>query len=322
MESTEDKSTLSNDEYMRYSRQLLMKDIGIDGQRKLKAAKVLIVGAGGLGSPAGLYLAGAGIGTLGLVDADVVEESNLHRQVIHTEKNIGKNKTVSAKEAILNFNHHIKVITYETRLNNSNAKEIVDGWDVVMDGSDNAATRYLINDICMILRKPLVSGSALQLEGQVTVYGLRGGPCYRCMFPLPPPAHTVVNCSDGGVLGMVPGLIGNLQSIEIVKIILGFSDDQILNRRMIFFDASTMKFRNVKIRDRNPDCAVCGDKPTLTDVSQFDYDDFCQVLCNRYAAFKIPPENNITVADFEVIYQEQIKSGKGNHALIDVRGGV
>ena len=161
MESKEDQSSLSNDEYMRYSRQLLMNDIGIDGQKKLKAAKVLIVGAGGLGSPAGLYLAGAGIGTLGLVDADVVEESNLHRQVIHTEKNIGKNKTISAKEAIFNFNHHIKVVTYETRLNNQNAREIVDGWDIVMDGSDNAATRYLINDICMILKKPLVSGSAL-----------------------------------------------------------------------------------------------------------------------------------------------------------------
>ena len=300
-----------------------MKDIGIDGQKKLKAAKVLIVGAGGLGSPAGLYLAGAGIGTLGLVDADVVEESNLHRQVIHTEKNIGKNKTISAKEAILNFNHHINVVTYETRLNNQNAREIVDGWDIVMDGSDNAATRYLINDICMILKKPLVSGSALQLEGQVTVYGLNGGPCYRCMFPLPPPAHTVINCSDGGVLGMVPGLIGNLQSIEIVKIILGFSDDQVLNRRMIFFDAATMKFRNVKLRDRNLSCVVCGDHPSLTDVAKFDYDDFCQVLCNRYAAFIIPPENNITVADFDPIYKEYIKTGTGaNYALIDVRGGV
>lgn len=205
-----ESNTLSNDEYMRYSRQLIMKDIGIDGQKKLKAARVLIVGAGGLGSPAGLYLAGAGIGTLGIVDGDIVEESNLHRQVIHTEANIGKNKTVSAKQAIFNFNHHIKVITYETRLTKDNAKEIVEGWDIVMDGSDNPATRYLINDICMILKKPLVSGSAIQLEGQITVYGLRGGPCYRCMFPEPPPPYTVTNCSDGGVLGMVPGLIGNL----------------------------------------------------------------------------------------------------------------
>jgi molybdopterin/thiamine biosynthesis adenylyltransferase len=160
-----ESNTLSNDEYMRYSRQLIMKDIGIEGQKKLKAARVLIVGAGGLGSPAGLYLAGAGIGTLGIVDGDIVEESNLHRQVIHTEANIGKNKTISAKEAIFNFNHHIKVVTYETRLTKDNAKEIVEGWDIVMDGSDNPATRYLINDICMILKKPLVSGSAIQLEG-------------------------------------------------------------------------------------------------------------------------------------------------------------
>lgn len=216
---------LTNDEVMRYSRQLLMKDIGVEGQKKLKAARVLIVGAGGLGSPAGLYLAGAGIGTIGLVDGDIVEESNLHRQVIHNERNIGKQKTLSAKETILAFNHHVKVLTFETRLTKQNAKEIIEGWDIVMDGSDNAATRYLINDICMILKIPLVSGSALQLEGQITVYGLRGGPCYRCMFPEPPPAHTVTNCSDGGVLGMVPGLIGNLQSIEIVKIILGFPDD-------------------------------------------------------------------------------------------------
>jgi molybdopterin/thiamine biosynthesis adenylyltransferase len=271
----ETKADLNTAEYMRYSRQLLMKEIGIEGQKKLKAAKVLIVGAGGLGSPAGLYLAGAGVGTIGLVDGDIVEESNMHRQVIHTEKNIGKLKTASAKETILAFNHHINVHTYETRLTRENAKEIVEGWDIVMDGSDNAATRYLINDICMILKKPLVSGSALQLEGQITVYGLRGGPCYRCMFPEPPPAHTVVNCSDGGVLGMVPGLIGNMQSIEIVKIILGFSDNQILNRRMIFFDAATMRFRNVKLRDRNPGCAVCGDSPSITDVAAFDYDSFC-----------------------------------------------
>jgi adenylyltransferase and sulfurtransferase len=204
-------------------------------------------------------------------------------------------------------------------LNRENAKEIVEGWDIVMDGSDNAATRYLINDICIIMKKPLVSGSALQLEGQITVYGLRGGPCYRCMFPEPPPAHTVVNCSDGGVLGMVPGLIGNLQSIEIVKIILGFSDEQILNRRMIFFDASNMKFRNVKLRDRNPACVVCGDAPSLTDVSTFDYDSFCQVNCSRYALIKIAPENNITVEEFANVYNESIKPNKGDNLLIDVR---
>lgn len=201
---------LSHEEYARYSRQLIMKEIGIHGQNKLKSAKVLIVGTGGLGSPAALYLAGAGIGTIGLVDGDIVEESNLHRQVIHSEQKLGMHKTQSAKTAMNLFNRHVNVVTYETHLTSQNAKEIVADWDIVMDGSDNAKARYLINDICMILKKPLVSGSALQWEGQITVYGYKEGPCYRCLFPSPPPPETVTNCSDGGVIGMIPGMIGTL----------------------------------------------------------------------------------------------------------------
>ena len=200
---------LSNEEYPRYSRQLIMKDIGLEGQKKLKGAKILMIGAGGLGSPAALYLSGAGIGTLGLVDADHVDESNLHRQVIHTEDRVGMAKTESAKQTISSFNRHTKVITFEVRLTNENASRIIGGdWDIVMDGSDNASTRYLINDACVLHNKPLVSGSALQWEGQITVLNFLDGPCYRCLYPKPPPAACVTNCSDGGVVGMVPGLIG------------------------------------------------------------------------------------------------------------------
>ena len=199
-----------------------MNDIGLEGQKKLKAAKVLMIGAGGLGSPAALYLSGAGIGTLGLVDADYVDESNLHRQVIHTEDRLGMSKVESAKFALSSFNRHTKVLTFNERLTTENASSIIGGdWDLVMDGSDNAATRYLINDACVLFKKPLVSGSALQWEGQITVLNFLDGPCYRCLYPKPPPAAAVTNCSDGGVVGMVPGLIGQMQALEIVKIIIG-----------------------------------------------------------------------------------------------------
>ncbi|CDW73808.1 molybdenum cofactor synthesis protein 3 [Stylonychia lemnae] len=320
MEQREVKE-LSNEEYMRYSRQLIMGSIGIEGQKKLKNAKVLIIGAGGLGSPASFYLSGAGVGTIGLVDGDIVDESNLHRQIIHTEDRVGINKTLSAKQQIAMFNRHIDVVTYQTHLTPENAREIVQDWDIVMDGSDNAKARYLINDICMILKKPLVSGSALQMEGQITVYGYNGGPCYRCMFPVPPPAHTVTNCADGGVLGVVPGIIGNLEALEIIKIILGFKDEQILTKRMIFFDAASMRFRNVKLRDRNPRCQVCGDEPSITDPSLIDYDDFCQTKCNKYALIQIPSENNITVEEFQKEY-ERLKEQADDIALVDVRGKI
>ena len=239
MES-QNQESLSNQEYQRYSRQLIMPTVGLEGQIKLKNAKVLLIGAGGLGSPAALYLSGAGIGTLGLVDADVVDESNLHRQVIHTEDRVGVNKTLSAKTTIGQFNKYTKVVTYEERITTENAFRIFGGdvkWDLVMDGTDNAATRYLINDVCVLLKLPLVSGSALQWEGQITVLNYKNGPCYRCLYPQPPPAAAVTNCSDGGVIGMVPGIIGQMQAVEIVKIILDMPLENILWQRMIFFDA-------------------------------------------------------------------------------------
>ena len=302
-----------------------MKDIGLEGQKKLKGAKVLMIGAGGLGSPAALYLSGAGIGTLGLVDADVVDESNLHRQVIHTEDRVGMLKTESAKQTISSFNRHTKVITYEERLTNENASRIIGGdWDIVMDGSDNAATRYLINDACVIAKKPLVSGSALQWEGQITVLNFLDGPCYRCLYPKPPPAAAVTNCSDGGVVGMVPGLIGQMQALEIVKIVLGQSKENILWRRMIFLDALAMKFRNVKLRDRNPLCVACGPEcpsdQKIKSVESVDYADFCQTNCNKYAMIKLPPENTISVDQF----YEEIKSKPSDqsYALVDVRSQV
>ena len=192
-----------------------------------------------------------------------------------------------------------------------------------MDGSDNPKARYLINDICMILKKPLVSGSALQMEGQITVYGYHGGPCYRCMFPKPVPAALVTNCADGGVLGVVPGIIGNLEALELIKIILGFTDEQILTKRMVFFDAACMKFRNVRLRERNPACEVCGDEPTITDTTKFDYDEFCQTKCNKYALIKIPESNNITVEDFQKLYEDlKVQGDSWKYALIDVRGKV
>jgi molybdopterin/thiamine biosynthesis adenylyltransferase len=295
----ESADTLSSAEYSRYSRQLIMPSIGLEGQKKLKAAKVLLIGAGGLGSPASLYLAGAGVGTLGLVDADVVDESNLHRQVIHTEERVGQKKIESAQAQIQAFNRFTKVVGFDARLTASNAEEIIGSeqhcWDLVMDGSDNAATRYLINDACVLFKKPLVSGSALQWEGQITVLNYLDGPCYRCLYPKPPPAHAVTNCSDGGVVGMVPGVIGQLQAIEIVKLILGVPKEQTLWRRMIFFDGLAMKFRNVTLREKNPVCQACGESPSkISSVKAVDYADFCQTNCSKYALIRLPPSNSIS----------------------------
>jgi adenylyltransferase/sulfurtransferase len=301
-----------------------MNDIGLEGQKKLKAAKVLMIGAGGLGSPAALYLSGAGIGTLGLVDADHVDESNLHRQVIHTEDRLGMSKVESAKFALSKFNRHTVVHTFNVRLTPENASSIIGGdWDLVMDGSDNAATRYLINDACVVHKKPLVSGSALQWEGQITVLNFLDGPCYRCLYPKPPPAAAVTNCSDGGVVGMVPGLIGQMQALEIVKIIIGQSKENILWRRMIFLDALAMKFRNVKLRERNPKCVACGpecpEDQKIKSVESIDYEEFCQTKCNKYAMIKLPAANTISVEKF---YEEIQNSSGKKYALIDVRPKV
>eukprot|EP00355_Strombidium_rassoulzadegani_P009725 CAMPEP_0168620582 /NCGR_PEP_ID=MMETSP0449_2-20121227/7218_1 /TAXON_ID=1082188 /ORGANISM="Strombidium rassoulzadegani, Strain ras09" /LENGTH=393 /DNA_ID=CAMNT_0008661605 /DNA_START=8 /DNA_END=1186 /DNA_ORIENTATION=+ len=306
-----------------------MPTIGLQGQQKIKSAKVLLIGAGGLGSPAALYLSGAGVGTLGLVDADVVDESNLHRQVIHTEKNVGVKKVESARGQIGLFNRHTRVVAIDARLNSENAMDIIGSkehhWDIVMDGSDNAATRYLINDACVIYNIPLVSGSALQWEGQVTVLNYLDGPCYRCLYPKPPPAEAVTNCSDGGVIGMVPGIIGNLQAIEVLKIILGVDKEDVLWRRMIFFDALSMRFRNVKLRERNASCLACGpDTPPdlkIKDTRSIDYLEFCQTKCSIYDKILLPPDNEATPSEFMEALGADFEKEK-RVMLIDVRPAV
>ena len=219
------------------------------------------------------------------------------------------NKTLSAKKAIEAFNRHVEVKTYECRFTRENAMELLQAeeWTVVMDGSDNAPTRYLISDACVRAGKPLVSGSALQWDGQVTVYNFAGGPCYRCLFPLPPPPETMTNCSDGGVLGMVPGLIGQIQAMEITKIILGFEKENILTERMIIFEGISMKFRNVRIRGKNPACICCGENNQIPDVSQFDYSDFCKMNCDVVGALQLPESNTISIEDFAEIYNDDEK---------------
>ncbi|XP_022189805.2 adenylyltransferase and sulfurtransferase MOCS3 [Nilaparvata lugens] len=267
----ETKNNLSNKDIARYSRQIIVPNVGVGGQCKLKQSSVLIVGAGGLGCPSSLYLVGAGIGRIGIIDYDVVEENNLHRQLLHSEKSVGEKKVKSAAEALKRLNEDLEVDEYYLSLDSSNAMDVVSKYDVVIDASDNVATRYLLNDACVLSGKPLVSGSALQMEGQLTVYNHNGGPCYRCLYPTPPPPHTVSNCSDAGVLGVVPGVIGVLQALEAIKVLLGQTGT--LDSRLLLFDASESTFRNVKLRKKDANCAVCGQSPTITQL--IDYVQFC-----------------------------------------------
>jgi len=261
---------LTNDEILRYSRHLIIPDVGVEGQLKLKRAKVLLVGAGGLGSPLGLYLAAAGVGRIGIVDFDVVEASNLQRQVMHATSDIGRKKLDSAAEAIRDLNPKVRVDRYETVLSSHNALEILGDYDVVADGTDNFPARYLVSDACVLLGKPNVYGSVYRFEGQATVFAYPGGPCYRCLYPEPPPPGAVPSCAEGGVLGMLPGLIGAVQATETVKLILGAGAP--LVGRLLLYDALTMRFREVKLR-RDAECPVCGDKPVLREL--IDYQAFC-----------------------------------------------
>jgi molybdopterin/thiamine biosynthesis adenylyltransferase/rhodanese-related sulfurtransferase len=263
---------LSSAEVRRYSRHLLIPDVGSVGQRRLRAAKVLIVGAGGLGSPASLYLAAAGIGTLGLLDFDVVEQSNLQRQVIHGEKDLGRLKVESAREAITEVNPGVRVNTHAERLQPSNALKIFADYDLVIDGTDNFATRYLINDACVLLHKPYVWASIFRFEGQVSVFWSERGPCYRCLFPEPPPAGNVPSCAEGGVLGVLCGVIGSMQITEAIKIIVGFGEP--LLGRMLVYDALAPSMRKLQF-SRDPDCAICGEEPTVRGLQ--DYEAFCGV---------------------------------------------
>jgi adenylyltransferase/sulfurtransferase len=261
----------NNEERARYSRHLIMPEVTLAGQRRLKAARVLCIGAGGLGSPAVLYLAAAGVGTLGLVDADRVELSNLQRQLLHGTSDVGTTKLESARRRVAEVNPHVRLELHETRFTAANAMEIVRGYDLVVDGSDNFPTRYLSSDVCVFARKPNIYGSVFRFDGQTTVFAPHlGGPCYRCLFPEPPPAGTVPNCAEAGVLGVLPGIIGTMQAVEAIKLILAIGDS--LLGRLLHFDALKMKFREFKLR-RDPECPVCGENPSI--VAPVDYELFC-----------------------------------------------
>jgi molybdopterin/thiamine biosynthesis adenylyltransferase/rhodanese-related sulfurtransferase len=263
---------LSNHEVARYSRHLIMPEVGMDGQLKLKAASVLCIGAGGLGSPVAMYLAAAGVGRIGIVDFDVVDYSNLQRQIIHGTPDVGRPKLDSARDTLNAINPEITVQTHDVALSSENALDLLAGYDVIVDGTDNFPTRYLVNDACVILGKPNVYGSIFRFEGQVSVFATTDGPCYRCLYPEPPPPGLVPSCAEGGVLGILPGVVGTIQATEAVKLIIG-AGEPLINRFMLY-DALKMRFRELKLR-KDPDCPVCGDNPTVTEL--IDYDQFCGI---------------------------------------------
>ena len=264
---------LTTDDLSRYSRHLILPEVGMEGQRRLKAARVLCVGTGGLGSPLALYLTAAGIGTLGLVDFDVVDASNLQRQIIHSTKDIGRKKIDSAEEKLSALNPAINIVKHETMLTSANALEILKDYDIVADGTDNFPTRYLVNDACVLLGKPNVYGSIFRFEGQASVFATEQGPCYRCLYPEPPPPGLVPSCAEGGVLGILPGLVGVIQATEVIKLILGKGESLI--GRLLLVDALAMRFRELKLR-KNPECPVCGTNPTVTQL--IDYQHFCGIV--------------------------------------------
>jgi adenylyltransferase/sulfurtransferase len=280
-------ANLSNEEIRRYSRHLIMPEFGMEGQRRLKQGSVLLIGAGGLGAPLGLYLAAAGVGHIGLVDFDVVDESNLQRQIIHGTSTLGMRKTESAKRRLKDMNPNVEVTTYEEQITSENALDLLRPYDVIVDGTDNFPTRYLTNDASVMLGKPNVYGSIFRFEGQATVfYPKEGGPCYRCLYPEPPPPGLVPSCAEGGVLGVLPGLIGTVQATETVKLLAGIGEPLI--GRLMLYDALVMRFRELRLR-RNPDCPVCGEHPTVTEL--IDYEQFCGIVPEppRADAYEITP---------------------------------
>jgi adenylyltransferase/sulfurtransferase len=269
--SLDEHQTLSPDELQRYHRHLILPNVGEDGQRRLKAARVLLIGAGGLGSPAALYLAAAGVGHLGIVDADVVELSNLQRQVLHGTRDVGRPKVSSAEARLRDLNPHVDIATYHARLTSANAMELLRGYDIIVDGSDNFQTRYLVNDACVLLGKPNVYGSVIRFDGQASVFGVANGPCYRCLFREPPPPGLIPNCAEGGVFGVLPGLVGTIQATETIKLITGAGEPLI--GRLLLVDALRMRFRTIELT-RDPECRACG---TREITSLIDYDAFCGV---------------------------------------------
>ena len=272
MANVEELPELGPQEIRRYSRHLIMPEVGTTGQRKLKAARVLTIGAGGLGSPLGLYLAAAGVDTLGLVDFDVVDESNLHRQVLFGRASVGRPKIEAAAERLRDLNPHIKIVPHETRLDSSNALDLFKDYDVIVDGTDNFPTRYLVNDACVLTGKPNVYGSIFRFEGQVSIFWGARGPCYRCLFPEPPPPGLVPSCAEGGVLGVLPGIIGSLQANEVIKLIVGVGEPLI--GRLVLFDALKMRFRELKLH-KDPRCPICSEHPTQHEL--IDYEQFCGI---------------------------------------------
>jgi sulfur-carrier protein adenylyltransferase/sulfurtransferase len=301
---------LNNDEIARYSRHLILPEVGMEGQQKLKAAKVLCVGTGGLGSPLAFYLAAAGIGTLGLVDFDVVDSSNLQRQIIHSTKDVGRPKLDSAEEKLKALNPHMKVVKFNTMLSSQNALEIFKDFDIVADGTDNFQTRYLVNDACVLSGKPNVYGSIFRFEGQASIFATEDGPCYRCLYPEPPPPGLVPSCAEGGVLGILPGLVGIIQATEVIKLVLGVGEPLI--GRLLLVDSLGMRFRELKLR-KNADCPACGTHPTVTEL--IDYDQFCGIQPPPDA--NAPKINGVEQLDVTQFKQQQ-DAGK-DQFLLDVR---
>jgi len=298
---------MTNEEILRYSRHLIMPEVALEGQEKLKAARILCVGAGGLGSPIALYLAAGGVGTLGLVDFDVVDSTNLQRQIIHTTADVGRPKVQSAAEKIRAANPFVGLELFEERLSSDNALEIFRGFDIVVDGTDNFATRYLVNDACVLTGKPYVYASVYRFEGQATVFAAPGGPCYRCLYPEPPPPGMVPSCAEGGVLGVLPGLLGVIQATETIKLILGAGES--LAGRLLLVDALSMRFREVRLK-RDPACPVCGENPTLHEL--IDYEEFCGVRGEESG----PPTEVAEVTPEEL---KALLDGGSNLLLLDVR---
>jgi adenylyltransferase/sulfurtransferase len=306
-----EEAALTKDEILRYSRHLIIPEVGIDGQQKLKAAKVLLVGAGGLGAPLGLYLAAAGIGRIGIVDFDVVDFTNLQRQVIHSTGDVGRKKLDSAAEKMQAINPNVKITKHETALSSENALEILKDYDLVVDGTDNFPTRYLVNDACVLLGKPNVYGSIFRFEGQATVFAYEGGPCYRCLYPEPPPPGLVPSCAEGGVLGILPGTVGLIQATEAVKLILGIGEP--LVGRLLLYDALGMRFRELRLR-KNRECPACGEHPTITKL--IDYHQFCGVPQQQPAPVQ---ENKVNEGEIDVTEVKQKLDRGDNFVLIDVR---
>ncbi len=304
---------LSHEEVQRYSRHLIMPEVGMTGQKKLKAASILLIGAGGLGSPLAMYLAAAGIGRIGLVDYDVVDYTNLQRQVIHGTKDVGRPKLASAKERILDINPHVLVDTYEIPLTSDNALEIFAPYDVIIDGTDNFPTRYLTNDACVLLGKPNVYGSIYRFDGQASVFYAKEGPCYRCLFPEPPPPGLVPSCAEGGVLGILPGVIGAIQATEAIKLILGVGDSLI--GRLMLYDALTMTVEEVYLQ-KNPNCPVCSENPTLTEL--IDYEQFCGVPAHDRSLYHAAAEGEAVPAITPMELQARLQRGE-RLRLVDVR---